>query len=429
MSDIYDLLIVGGGPAGLIAGIFAGKAGLRCAILEKNAQPGKKLLVAGQGRCNITNSIEITDFLNAYGVYGNAGSYNKKKNFIKHALLNFTNRELIFFLENAGLKLIELNDGKIFPGTEKSLTVLNTLLEQLESSGTTIMTSKPVTNITTDGSSFFVECDNDTFRSKTILLTTGGYTYPQLGTTGDGYILAENLGHKVITPRPALTGFILTDYYLRNCAGISLSDISLRLIRDNRVAAEIRGDILFTHEGMSGPAVLNISRFYLQGDSIQVNLADRKRDEFDNYLIAYISRNGKKTIKNMLAEIQLAERLILSILQEANIDSSLSVSKLSKQTRLQIVKLFCELSFRITSTGPLSSAMVTAGGVDTAELKAGTMESAIVKGLYFAGEILDVDGDTGGFNLQFAFSSGVLSARSIIDQLKTKNKNNKENRE
>lgn len=410
-----DLVVIGAGPAGLMcAWKAASLSRSRVLVLEKNSKPGKKLLVAGSGRCNLTNSAPLETFFRSYGDSGR---------FVRPCLQNFPPSDLREFFESRGLPLEELNDGKMFPRSGKSSDVLRVLLSACSAENAEIALSERVVSIVRAPGGFIVSTDKAEYGASCVAITTGGSSWPVTGSAGDGFALAAALGHSIVPPRPALAPVFPARYDCASCAGYALEGVHASLWRNGRKAGERRGDALFTHDGLSGPLILDFSRDFAPGDEIRLDLGslsahDRPQGEsgpccMDSLLADLCARFPKRTFANAVSSgLALSEALVKVVFSRAGADPSRTGAVLSKAERKAIASVLAEFSFTIERIGDFSVAMATAGGVDVSEANPKTMESRIVPGLHFAGEVLDVDGDTGGFNLQFAFSSGVLAAES-----------------
>jgi predicted Rossmann fold flavoprotein len=402
---VNDLIVVGAGPAGLFCAINAGMAGMRVLVLEKNASAGRKLLASGSGRCNLTNAATAGDFLLHYG---------SASRFVKPAILEFTNQDLMSFFSEHGVQLVEMNDGKIFPASQNSRDILKVLLDEAARQRVDISYAKLANSIARDGDGFLVSSREDEFRARNLLLATGGKSYPATGSTGDGYRFAKELGHSIAETAPALTPLIIKDYALAECAGISLKEAEFRIQRDGEEVARARGDLLFTHIGLSGPGILDSSRLIRPGDEILLSISGTKTEaEIESALLAASGNAGTRSVKTVVCSLGIAERLALSALSQSGVDGAMVIARLDRESRKRLLCAFFAMPFRVAALGGYEEAMATRGGVSLSEVNPKTMESRIVPGLYFAGEILDVDGDSGGFNLQFAFSSGKLAAQAM----------------
>lgn len=400
--ETCDVLIIGGGPAGLFSAISLHR-NKKVILIEKNSRPGKKLLLAGAGKCNITHDGKISDFFKKYG---------DNSRFLKTALQNFTNNDLISFFNQKGLGTIRDKNGKIFPKSENALDVLNTLVTECKESGVKINTDESVLSIHQNGI-FTVETTKSTYNTRQIIIATGGLSYPGTGSTGDGYRFAKKMGHKIIEPRPGLTPVYIDNYKFADISGVSLSMRPVHLYKNGKKSKEYTGDIGFTHKGLSGPGILDFSRYFQKGDSININLINLSQDQLKEALVTANENRGKTSIKNFLTEYDIPESLVKTVLKIIQLDNKTTLACLTKKMRNIIVEKFCNHSFKINKTGNFNIAMATTGGVSIKELSPKTMESKLVKGLYFTGEVIDIDGDTGGYNIQAAFSTARLAADSI----------------
>lgn len=405
--NIYDLIVIGGGPGGIFSAITVASANKKTLLIEKNSKIGKKLLVAGQGKCNLTNGDEFKSFLLKYGPKGK---------FLKNALYSFSPENLIDWFSQKNLPLVLVKDtNKYFPNTFKSTDVVSLLEDQCYRAGVSLKASCEATAISNIKDLFYIKTNCGEFISKNIIISTGGKSYPGTGTTGDGYSFAKSLGHKIIEPFPCLTPIYVDNYAFTDLSGISFKDIEITLFRDNKLINKNTGDLLFTHHNLSGPAIIDFSRYIRKRDILKVNFIGISKEDFNKEILNFINTKGKLAIKTFLNQYSLPERFIKKIASLLEINLEKKSSELSKIERDILLKL-CEYSFTVTKLGDFNIAMATNGGVDTNEINSKTMESKLVKGLYFVGEVLDIDGDTGGYNIQAAFSTGYLAAQSIIKQ-------------
>jgi len=404
----YDIIITGAGPAGIFCALNCSDTpGAKILILEKNSTPGKKFLLSGTGQCNITHSGSISDFTRHYGTCSD---------FVKPALSSFTPAALTEFLHENGIPTVERGDGKIFPESMKASDVLNMMISLCESRGIEFRYNSPVAGTFYENGKFILSSGNtaeNKFTSPVIVITTGGESYPATGSTGDGYHFAESLGHKIIDSTPSLAPVYIRSFHFAGLSGISFKNRALSLFKKGKKYYSTNGDILFTHRGLSGPAILDMSRYIDKGDIIEMSLTGRKSEEMNSDFISESRTYGKKSIKNFLKNYDIPERLIAEILLQENIDPMKNVSEISKTVRIKLFKSLGEYPFIVEEKGNFNVAMATAGGVCRDEINKRTMESKIISGLYFAGEVIDVDGDTGGYNIQWAFSSGKTAADSI----------------
>jgi len=404
----FDVIIIGAGPAGLLCAIEAAARGYSTCILEKNHRPGKKLLLSGSGRCNITHSGTIDDFLPRYG---------KGRRFLRAALHGFTNHDLTGFLRKRGCPVTTTEGGKIFPASQHAGDVLEVFLSEADRQGVTIFYDRKAAGVSRQTDCFFIDTGEEVFHAAHLVIATGGISYPGTGSTGDGYELARSLGHGIVEPLPALTPVIVREYRYRDCAGISIRDAEIHLYHGGKKKASSAGDILFTHRGLSGPGILDFSRHIRPGDLLKVSLLPaRGRDELEKHLIEQGRGAGKTSLKKTITDLGLPERLARHILKILEIPENIKMGEVSRTFRGSLLDHVTAHPFPVERLGNFNEAMVTAGGVSRDEINQKTMESKLVPGLYFAGEVIDIDGDTGGYNLQAAFSTGALAGRSIIEK-------------
>jgi predicted Rossmann fold flavoprotein len=408
IDEEYDLIIIGAGPSGLFCAINSNQKERKILILEKKDSPGRKLLISGSGHCNITNEKEIHSFLDHYG---------DTSRFLRPALLGFTNRNLISFFEEKGLEMIRESGGKIFPETLRSMDILNILLEECRAHDIHIKCGQEVCSIERKDHGFEVFCGNNCYHSGLLVIATGGCSYPGTGSTGDGYRFASDLGHRIIDVGPALAPIFIKDYPFFDLAGLSFTDMKISLYRQKKIK-DHQGDILFTHRGLSGPGILDLSRYIRSGDTLKLSFMPmEKREALEEWLRERTRLDGKKALRSVLADLPhlapISPRLMKRILEISGIETDLCLAHLNKGMRTCLIDNLTGLDLVVSKVCGYEQAMVTRGGVDTSEVNTKTMESKIVKGLYLVGEVLDVDGDTGGYNLQAAFSTGMLAGRSI----------------
>ena len=399
---LFDTIIIGGGPAGLFAALNC--RGRSTLVLEKNATPGNKLLISGSGRCNVTHEGDINDFLKHYG---------DNFKFLKTALRHFTNLDLIGFLEKRGLKTITDKNGKVFPETDNAADILQILLRECIKNSVTFCNSSAVASVEKTDGLFHVKTGDAEFGCRNLVISTGGNSYPTTGSTGDGYQFAKKLGHAIVPPKPALAPVFIRDYTMAELSGVSLQDKRLYLYRENKKMYEHRGDIGFTHKGLSGPGILDFSRHIHAGDILKINFINEHPDQFRHSIIETTAKEGRITLQLFLRKFDLPKSLVKIILQELKLEPDLNLANVQKEMRNQLVNSFCEYPFLVEKTGGFNMAMTTKGGVSLSGVSSKTMESKLVPRLYFAGEVLDFDGDTGGYNIQAAFSTGMLAAAAI----------------
>ncbi|MDR1960031.1 MAG: NAD(P)/FAD-dependent oxidoreductase [Planctomycetaceae bacterium] len=404
-----QIVVIGAGPAGLMAAFAAAKkykSGVL--LLEKNDSPAKKLLISGSGRCNITHAGPISGFLPHYG---------GKDRFVKPALFRFTNTDLTKWMQHRGLPLKELHDGKLFPVTESARDVLQILLNVLLTECSPLVEVRyraAVKNVKRSENGFLIQTANEDFSAQNLVIATGGKSYPSTGSTGDGWNFARNLGHSIAEPAPALCPVTIRNYPFAGCAGLSFEKTRVQVQHHGKKTAENREDLLLTHRGFSGPVILDLSRYIHTGDTLRIAFTESEDTAFfERQFLERVAKTGRKTVKNLLASAYLPDRMTAVLLKYLNIPDDLAAANLGKAARKTLLRYLTDAPFIVEELGGYQEAMVTRGGVVLAEVNRNTMESRLVPGLFFCGEVLDIDGDTGGYNLQFAFSSGVLAGENL----------------
>ncbi|WP_424727907.1 NAD(P)/FAD-dependent oxidoreductase [Methanoregula sp.] len=403
--DHYDVAIIGAGPAGLFCAIHVAGPGIRVLLLEKNATPGVKLTISGTGQCNITHDGDIRTFFSRYGTHGA---------FIRPALLSFTNKALISFFAERGLCMEITEGGKIFPESRNAHEVCDILVNECRKRGVFVACGDPVKQVEQTDTGFIIRTSGMVYSSNNLVLACGGSSYPKTGSTGDGYRIAASLGHTITDIGPALAPLIIKDFPFSSLTGMTFPEISFSVWRMNRKITEAKGDIVFTHNGLSGPGVLDHSRNIRPGDWIRLSfIGPVQRNVVVQEILAIIAKNPAKTIKTLIAGMGVPERLSRLLPEMVGIPTDSTGAHLTTANRNRLIDTLTGCQLEVLAVGDLSVAMVTRGGVALAEVDPKTMASKRVPGLFFAGEILDIDGDTGGFNLQAAFSTGFLAAHSI----------------
>jgi predicted Rossmann fold flavoprotein len=404
----YSLVVIGGGPAGLFCALRAAGSGRKILIVEKKPQPGRKLLLSGLGQCNITHDEDIGSFLSHYGDNGR---------FLKPALMNFQNRDLIAFFTERGLPLMTEPGGKVFPLSRKASEILDILVKEYTAAQVEIRCGDPVLEVSAGDDGFSIRTELRTYRADQLAIATGGITYPATGSTGDGYAFARSLGHSVMEVSPALAAVTIEDYRFSDLAGISFADVVISLARPGQKLRRHTGDLLLTHSGLSGPGILDFSRFIRPGDTLRISfLPSIEHQKVKETLLNRISAAGNARVRTVLTAYDLPERFVNKLLTLAGIDQDLTGAHLSRKGRSALIELLTGCPFVVGRLGGINEAMVTRGGVALAEIDPKTMESRLVPGLFFVGEVLDIDGDTGGYNLQAAFSTAALAARRIVER-------------
>ena len=404
------VVVIGGGAAGLMAAGQAAKNGARVILLEKMKRPGRKICISGKGRCNISNSADIPDFIAHFGRNGR---------FLRQAFALFFAPELIMFFQEQGLPVTLERGGRYFPTSGKAPDILKTFLHWLDSLQVDIRTNSAVKNIREESSELRISVSGQKdIICDAAILTTGGASYPATGSTGDGYRLAESLGHTIVPIRPALVPLEVEGGLHPDLAGLEVKNAEVRLIVNGKQEGKQFGELHFIKSGISGPVILTLSG--LAVDSLQsgkeVRLSidlkpalDRKK--LDNRLIRDFQKRHKEILSQVLRGL-LPAQLIPFCLEQTDIAAETEAGKISKKERKKLLTWLKELQFTLSGYRPFSEAIVTAGGVSLQEINPRTMESKKQQGLYLAGELLDLNGDTGGYNLQAAFSTGWLAGRS-----------------
>jgi predicted Rossmann fold flavoprotein len=401
----WDVVIVGAGAAGLMAGICAAERGRRTLVLEKNRKAGVKILMSGGTRCNITHATDNRGIVAAYGPPGR---------FLHSALATLSVEDTIAFFEGEGVATKVEETGKVFPVSNRASDVLTALLRRLERSGAVLALNEPLADLQPDGKGFIVQTPLRKISASRVILTTGGQSYPGSGTTGDGYRNLARLGHTIIAPRPALVPITVGVPWVAELRGVTVPDVSLRVVENQQTLAQRRGSLLFAHFGLSGPVALDVSRA-VSGHPQPAHLAlevdllpARKDEELGEMLRRESASAGKKLLASVLAA-DLPRRLVEAVLVHAGLPAERTAAALSREQRNRLVAAVKRLHLPVTGTLGFNKAEVTAGGVALEEVESRTMQSKRVPGLFIAGEILDLDGPIGGYNFQAAWSTGWLA--------------------
>lgn len=402
------IVVVGAGPAGMMAAIKAAENGASVVLLEKMKRAGKKMLITGKGRCNITNSAEIPELLK--NIPGNG-------KFLNSCIRAFDNEDVQYFFNGLEVPTKVERGGRVFPVSDKAADVVDAMVLQLHELGVKLYTDVKVSEILVkDNKAVGVKTENNqVFEAEAVIIATGGASYPGTGSTGDGYKMADKIGHKVVTPLPALVPLELEEEWVKELQGLSLKNVRVTLFADEKKITDMFGEMLFTHFGVSGPIILSLSRRTAQlleeGSFVEL-MIDLKPalsfEQLDARVLRDFEKYQRKEMKNALKDL-LPGRLIPPVLDGAYIEPDRMVNSITKEERHRLVNVLKGLLVTVTQTRPIAEAIVTAGGVDVKEINPKTMESKLIKNLYFAGEVVDVDAYTGGYNLQAAFSMGAAA--------------------
>ena len=407
------VVVIGGGAAGLMAAVIAGREGAKVTLLEKMNYVGKKMGITGKGRCNITNACDMSDFIK--NTPGNG-------KFLYGAYERFTNEDLLQLLHDAGLETKVERGGRVFPASDSALDVRNTFMKLMKHYGVDVHLEEPVKKLLIDdGVVTGVVTDRETYHADAVVIATGGKSYPATGSTGDGYILAAQVGHKITDIRPSLVPIVTEEPWVKDLMGLSLRNIELSVVAKNKVQAKMFGEMMFTHFGITGPIVLSLSHTVgklmrkknIGTIGLDINLKPALSPEtLDKRLQKDFDLYSKKQLINGMKDL-LPSRLIPLIIELAGIDPQKPINQISKEERQQIGYMLQHMPLTVKGLRPVEEAIVTAGGISLKEFNPKTMESKLVKGLYGVGEVLDIDAFTGGYNLQAAFSTGYVAAMHI----------------
>ena len=401
-------VVVGGGAAGMMSAYFCALNGEKTLLIEQNEKLGKKLYITGKGRCNVTNDCDEEEFLT--NVVTNS-------RFMRGAIWSFPPAEVIEFLQNGGLALKTERGNRVFPLSDKSSDVIKCFERQLNRVGVQIMLNCAVTDlIAENGQIKGVQTTKGYFECEKVIVCTGGKSYPSTGSTGDGYKFAKKLGHTVLPIRPALCGIDLKGANFPALAGLSLKNVSLTVFKEQKQIYTDFGELLFTHTGVSGPLIISASSYISKEGagnySISIDLKPALDEKtLDARLLRDFAQFKGKNLKNAMVEL-LPRSLIPEVIYHAGISGEICVSELSATDRKKVLTALKKLTYSVKNLRSIEESIVTGGGVNVKEINPKTMESKIVKGLYFAGEVLDIDALTGGFNLQCAFSTAYCAGNA-----------------
>jgi len=408
---VHDLIVIGAGPAGMFAAARVAAAGRRVLLLEKQPEPGRKLLLSGSGQCNFTNAQPVEAFLAAYGEHGR---------FLKPALLHFTNQDAIAYFDRRGVAAVTVaENGKVFPKSRRACDILEALVLDGLQHGVTLRFRERVGRLAwVPSGGFRVTASTGDFNASKVLVATGGKSYPSTGSTGDGYAWARALGHTVVEPRPGLAPFHIKAFPLGDLAGTGLKHTRVTLWRSGKKVSQRTGDLLLTHHGLSGPVIHNLSRYAQPGDRVTIALVACETSETaQTEWLAQCEKNAREKAGAWLKRYPLTQGLARKVLEFAEVPADQSLGQLNRDKRLGLWQGMTAFPLEIEALGDFNVAMVTCGGVALDEINPKTMESRLISGLYFAGEVMDIDGDSGGYDLQAAWSTAALAAHAILRSL------------
>ena len=408
-----NVIVIGAGPAGMMAAIKAAENGASVLVLEKMKQPGKKMLITGKGRCNITNTAEISELIK--NIPGNG-------KFLNSCIRAFDNEDVQYFFNGLEVPTKVERGGRVFPVSDRAADVVQAMVLRLYELGVKVRTGERVAEILVeDSKAIGVKTEaGEVYSGQAVILATGGASYPGTGSTGDGFAMAGQIGHEIKLPLPSLVPLEVEEEWVPELQGLSLRNVRVYLMAEENKVADMFGEMLFTHFGVSGPVILSLSRQAAQllaaGNFVEL-LIDLKPalsfEQLDARIVRDFEKYQRKEMKNALKDL-LPGRLIAPVLDGAYIEPDRMVNSITKEERHRLANTLKGLIVTITRTRPIAEAIVTAGGISVKEINPKTMESKIVKNLYLAGEVVDVDGFTGGYNLQAAFSMGAAAGNWCV---------------
>ena len=408
-EKIYDVIVVGGGAAGMFAAIHCGQLGKKVLLVEPNGRLGKKLLITGKGRCNVTNNCTAQEVLN---------STPRNGRFLYSALNAYPPERVMEFFEQGGCALKTERGNRVFPVTDRSATVLECLQKQLKAANVRLCWERAMDLLIDDGAVTGVVTELSTYHASKVILATGGVSYPATGSTGDGYRMAKDAGHQIVDAVGSLVPLVVSGTDCPDMQGLSLRNVGVKLLdAKNKVLYKDFGELLFTHFGVSGPTVLSAS-CHLKGEGCAL-VIDLKpaldEGKLNDRILRDLDQYRNRTMENALTDL-LPRSMIGVVLRRAGIQPDLQANSLTKQQRRALVEQLKAFRLEISGKRPVAEAIITSGGVKISQIDPKTMESKLVSGLYFAGEIIDCDAYTGGFNLQIAWSTAYCAALAVADE-------------
>ena len=411
-----NVIVIGGGAAGMMAAIMSARNGNKVTILEKMRSLGRKLSITGKGRCNITNATDMDNFIK--NVPGNG-------RFLYSAFSQFTNQDTIDFFNEIGVKTKVERGDRVFPVSDSAMEVIDRLKKELDKRKVKIIVNSRVEKILVeDGKVVGVKTADNTYSCDKVILATGGKSYPTTGSTGDGYKMAEMLGHTVVKPKASLVPIELYEKDIVDLQGLSLKNVSIKIKDGQKQVYEDFGEMLFTHFGVSGPIILSSSAHLLRVKNVDEKLKNKEitleidlkpaltAEKLETRIQRDFEKYTRKQYKNSLNDL-LPGKMINYIIKKSNIPEEKQTDQITKEERRKLAEILKKLEFKIKGFRTIDEAIITAGGINIKEINSSTMESKLVNGLFFAGEIIDVDAYTGGFNLQIAFSTAYLAAKNV----------------
>ncbi len=408
MNKIFDVIVLGGGPAGILASISAAKENKKVLLIEKLNNIAAKLKATGGGKCNLTNTLSTEEFMAKFG---------KNGRFMSEALNNFNADDLRKFFNSIGVETIARDGFRVFPINHSSSIILSSLNDELKRLNVEIKTAVHINEINKDNEVFYLKSENETYNSNNVILATGGLGYPVLGATGDGYTYAKNFGHKVTDTHPAMMPLFTKEKNFAACKADTIAKAILKVDIPKYKKLKLTGDLIFTKEGLRGPVILDFAREitpilakYNEVPLLINFLKGKNEEDIYKHIKNQISKNPEANILQIL-ETLLASSVANQILNICDIEPNLRFKQIEGIKREKLVKTIAWTPFTITGHDGFRNAMITRGGVDLKQIDPKTMQSKLIDGLYFCGEIVNIDGPCGGYNLQWSFSSGFLAGK------------------